>query len=255
MGSSVLTSAGNSIRPSKYVYIAAHRGAPRIATENTRAAFEAAIRPGVDFIESDVRRTADGILVLHHDADAFGELIAASTFSNLLQLSRGMNSDLTTLEELLTLAKGRIRLDIELKEAGYEKEIVAQLQRAGIMGDDFVITTFRDDSLSAFKTLYPMARCGLLVEDNRNSSPSDGDQVLMERLKKANADFVAAEACLVSPDFARRFSDEGYPVWVWTVDEPEEVARFLRFPGVQAVITNRPDLAVEARSRLNANSG
>jgi glycerophosphoryl diester phosphodiesterase len=255
MGSPVLTSVGDSMCPLKYVFIAAHRGASRIATENTRAAFEAAITPGVDFIETDVRRTADGILVLHHDAEVFGEPIAQSNFSNLLQLSRGKNSDLTTFEELLTLAKGRIRLDIELKEAGYEKEIVAQLHRARMRQDDFVITSFRDDSLSAFKTLCPMARCGLLVEDNRDSPPSDGSQVLIERLKKADADFLAAEACLVSMDFTRRLSEEGYPVWVWTVDEPEEIVRFLRFPGIQAVITNRPDVAVEARSSLNANSG
>jgi glycerophosphoryl diester phosphodiesterase len=237
------------MHPAKYVYIVAHRGASRLAIENTRAAFEAAIKPGVDFIETDVRRTGDGILVLHHDADAFGELIAQSSFHNLLQLSRAKNSDLTTLEELLTLARGRIRLDIELKEAGYEEEVVGRLQRAGMQEDDFVITTFRDDSLRGFKALYPAARCGLLIEDNRDSPASGGDQVLTERLKQANADFVAAKASLVSLGFAEQLWDQGYPVWVWTVDDPEQIAKFLRIPGVQAVITNRPDLAVEARSK------
>jgi glycerophosphoryl diester phosphodiesterase len=245
----MLIHADGSMRPAKYVYIVAHRGASRLATENTRAAFEAAITPGVDFIETDVRRTVDGILVLHHDPDAFGEPIAQSTFHNLLQLSRAKNSDLTTFEELLTLARGRIKLDIELKEAGYEEEVVARLRIGGMRDDDFVITTFLDDSLRRFKALYPAARCGLLIEENRDTPTPSDNQGLMERLNRTTADFVAAKASLVSLVFAEQLWKQGYPIWVWTVDDPEQIAKFQRLPGVQAVITNRPDLAVEARSR------
>ena len=52
----------------KNIYVAAHRGASASHPENTMEAFRAAIEMGVDQIETDVRITADGELVLIHDA-------------------------------------------------------------------------------------------------------------------------------------------------------------------------------------------
>lgn len=249
----MLTSMRNATHRAKYVRIGAHRGAHALATENTRAAFEAAIMPGVDFIETDVRRTSDGLLVLHHDARAFGELIAQAGFDRLLQLSREQRSDLTTFEELLTLAKGRIHLDIELKEPGYEEEIIAALRRFGMREDDFVITTFLGESLRRFKALYPGPRYGLLIEENRDVPASNNIPAWIEKLRHANADFVAPHAALATPDFIKEMQAQGYPAWVWTVDDPAEMTQFLQTPGLEAIITNHPDLAVRQRSKLNAS--
>ena len=52
----------------KNIYVAAHRGASASHPENTMEAFRAAIEMGVDQIETDVRRTSDGVLVCFHDA-------------------------------------------------------------------------------------------------------------------------------------------------------------------------------------------
>jgi glycerophosphoryl diester phosphodiesterase len=235
------------------VRIGAHRGAHALATENTRAAFEAAIMPGVDFIETDVRRTSDGLLVLHHDACAFGELIAQATFDRLLHLSREQHSDLTTFDELLTLTKGRIHLDIELKESGYEEEIIAALRRSGMREDDFVITTFLGESLRRFKALYPGPRYGLLIEENRDLPASNNISAWIEKLRHSNADFVAPHAALVTLDFTNKMQAQGYPAWVWTVDDPSEMTKFLQTPGVEAIITNHPDLAVRQRSSPSTN--
>lgn len=49
--------------------IGGHRGAPDAAPENTLVGFAAAVSAGVDYIETDVRRTADDVLVLFHDAN------------------------------------------------------------------------------------------------------------------------------------------------------------------------------------------
>src|SRR6478736_4409350 len=60
--------------------VLAHRGARRVAPENTLDAFALAIAMGADGVELDVRRTADGALVLHHDPAVLGgDLIAATT--------------------------------------------------------------------------------------------------------------------------------------------------------------------------------
>lgn len=249
----MLTSTSNASHRAESIRIGAHRGAHALATENTRAAFEAAIVLGVDFIETDVRRTSDGLLVLHHDAAAFGELIAQATFDRLLQLSREQRSELTTFDELLTLTKGRIHLDIELKEPGYEEEIIAALRRSEMPEDDFVITTFLSESLRRFKALYPGPRCGLLIEENCESPASDNIPAFIERLRHADADFVAPHASLVTPDFISEMQAQNYPAWVWTVDDPAEMTKFLQTPGVEAIITNHPDLAVRQRSQLSTN--
>lgn len=249
----MLTSLRSATHGAKYVRIGAHRGAHELATENTRAAFEAAIMPGVDFIETDVRRTSDGLLVLHHDASAFGELIAETGFDRLLQRSREQRSDLTTFEELLTLAKGRVSLDIELKEPGYEEEIIAALRRFGMREDDFVITTFLGESLRRCKALYPGPRYGLLIEAKRDASASNHTSAWIEELKNAGADFVAPHATLITPGFLKEMQAQGYPAWVWTVDDPAEMTQFLQTPGVEAIITNHPGLAVRQRSNLHAS--
>src|SRR3982751_167704 len=90
--------------------IVAHRGASAIAPENSLEAFEAAIAVGADMVEFDVRSTADGVLVVVHDP---------------LPLVRYADLDPMPprLEEVVATCAGRIALDVELKEAGMEREV------------------------------------------------------------------------------------------------------------------------------------
>ena len=91
--------------------ICAHRGASRAHPENSLAAFATAIEMGADMIETDVRRTPRGKLVLHHDP-----------------LGPRRPRGLVELAELVALADGRVALDVELKEAGDDQ--------FGLMGAD-----------------------------------------------------------------------------------------------------------------------
>lgn len=65
------------------MWVLSHRGVRGPARENTYEAFEAAVAQGVDGIETDVHRTRDGVLVLHHDADVHGAPIADTTHADL----------------------------------------------------------------------------------------------------------------------------------------------------------------------------
>ena len=114
----------------KNIYVAAHRGASASHPENTMEAFRAAIEMGVDQIETDVRITADGELVLIHDAtvdrttNGTGK-VAQMTLAELKALDAGCKKDpkftgakIPTFRELLELVKDHptMTLDIELKE-------------------------------------------------------------------------------------------------------------------------------------------
>ncbi len=105
------------------VFVAAHRGWRSRYPENTMAAFRAALELGVDQIETDVRVTKDGHLVLIHDAtvdrttNGTGE-VAGFTLEALRKLDAGQGEQIPTLRELMELVKDHptLTLDIELKE-------------------------------------------------------------------------------------------------------------------------------------------
>ena len=104
----------------------AHRGASREAPQNTPAAFEAAIAMGADAVELDVRRTSDGVLVVHHNASRRGVPLAMLTYSGLVRLSR---HEPPRLDTVLDLCAGRIAVDIEVKEVGFEAEVMEEASR------------------------------------------------------------------------------------------------------------------------------
>src|SRR3984957_19558172 len=99
--------------------VIAHRGASREAPQNTPAAFEAAIAMGADAVELDVRRTSDGVLVVHHNASRRGVPVALMTHAALIRRSR---NEPPTLETVLDLCAGRVAVDVEIKEPGFEAE-------------------------------------------------------------------------------------------------------------------------------------
>jgi glycerophosphoryl diester phosphodiesterase len=222
--------------------IGAHRGATASAAENTMAAFAAAINLRADFIETDIRRTADNVLVLHHDPGIGGLKISATPFADLPATP-------ATLEDLLQLAKGKIGLDLELKEAGYEPEVAVILRAQRLDPESFVITSFLESAVRRFKESYREAKCGLLIEDRCWST----DLFPEIRLRRCGAGFVAAENSLVTPGFVRRLTSKNFPVWVWTVNDPIRIAELLATPGVEAIITDTLHVAQNAQKQARGN--
>ncbi len=124
---------------SKTIMIAAHRGAHLEDPENSLTAFRKAIQLGIDFIELDVRCTKDGVLVLMHDrtvdrtTNGTGP-VDQFTFEEIRKLRLKHNGKVTeeivpTLEEALTLAKGKIMVDLDIKVATCVQTIMETVQR------------------------------------------------------------------------------------------------------------------------------
>ncbi len=90
-----------------------HRGLPKVADGNTRASFRAAIEAGLDGIETDVQRTKDGVLVIHHDFVVGLRLIADMTFDELKE----QRPEILSLQELLELLEPHenFLINLELK--------------------------------------------------------------------------------------------------------------------------------------------
>lgn len=139
------------------IYVAAHRGLCAKYPENTMEAFRAAVEVGVDQIETDVRITKDGVLVLIHDetvdrtTNGSGK-VCEMTYAELLALDAGIKKSecfagakIPMLTELLELVKEHpaMTLDLELKEYPTEgREAVAYevCDRVLQMVDDYSFT-------------------------------------------------------------------------------------------------------------------
>lgn len=221
--------------------IIAHRGSSAREHENTIKAFEAAIEDGADGIEIDVRRSSDGVLVVHHDpmVRRGGALISTMTYDEVLEEAARQSYRVPTLEEVVQLCAGRIGLDIELKEAGYEAEVA---NAAGRMGrEQVVFTSFIDEVVQRLKAIAPEFRSGLLL----GAAPLHARGVRLSgisaarRLRRTGADFIAPHWRLMRLGIIKRAGRRGLPSVVWTVDKARVAERAVRL-GASAIITNDP---------------
>lgn len=230
--------------------IVAHRGAPGYAKENTIESFEKAMALGADMIEFDVRRTKDNIFVVYHDGFIQGNSIKELTYEEVSQIARNQGFDIPVVEEVLKLIEGKIRLDVELKEEGYEKEIVELLSNY-FKGDQFVITSFNDSSLKRIKDDYPGIKVGLLLGKFKPPLLTRISEFFpMKRCERAKADCLVAHWKLLRFGFLERAQRNDKPVFVWTVNDEEMIWKLLNDRRVYAIVTDKPDLAVSLRKKI-----
>lgn len=220
--------------------IIAHRGASKAHRENTVAAFAAAGPLGAEAIELDVRRTADGALVVHHDA-ALGDGGPA-----IVTLGRAdLPPHLPTLAEALDACGGLV-VNVEIKNDPNEPDfddaatvadgVVAEVARRGI-GARILVSSFHRPTIDRVRSLDPDLATAFLYAD------PDGVGMLAAAVEHGHGAihpwFGFVDAALVDAAHAA-----GVAVNVWTVDDPEAMLR-LAEAGVDGIVTNVPDVALE----------
>lgn len=113
------------------ILVCAHRAYHKLVPENSLASIQRAIDAGIDIVEVDVNTTKDGILVLMHD-NAIDRTtngkgwISDFTYAELQQFSLTFNGEVTThkiptLNQVLTLAKDKIILNLDIKRVDVSK--------------------------------------------------------------------------------------------------------------------------------------
>jgi len=222
-----------------------HKGADHIAPGNTLASFDAALAAGVDMVEFDVLRMADGRLVLAHD-------LRDAVRPGVLTLDEG-------LDHLVTDAYAGIELDVDLKQAGYEREVIEALRRRNLV-ERSLISTMEEESLPVIRALEPGVRVGWSVPKMRRnplSNPLTRPFALLgayeyrrrlaarvrARLQAGEIDAVMAHFAVVDRRLVRVVKESGGELYVWTVDEPKRIALLERL-GVTGIISNDPRLFV-----------
>lgn len=235
--------------------ITAHRGSSRSAPENTMAAMEAAIEELADSVELDVQLSADGVVVLGHDANlkrvaGINRAISSMTFEELRLLDVGSwfseefaGEQIPTLEEVMEVCRGRINLNIEIKSVGKTSQLpekVVELVVKHGMEEQCVITSTSLNYLKQVKELEPVLRTGYII------SAAYGNFYSSEAV-----DFISVRSSFVDERLVENVHAQGKGVFAWTVNSKSEMERLIML-GVDGIITDRPVLAREIIYREEA---
>jgi glycerophosphoryl diester phosphodiesterase len=219
--------------------VVAHRGAWGAGVpENSLAAFERAIDLGADMIELDVRRTRDHELIVFHDAGIGGTPVADLTRPEI-ENRAGVLPPL--LAETLDLARGRIALDVELKEDGYVDEPADLLSGFAASGGELIVTSFLDPVVAQLTELTPQLTRGLILRRSAENAA--------ERAQACGATVVLPKMRLVEEALLAELSDAGLTVIVWDFMAADHAA-LLSDTRISGVITDDVPGALAARDAV-----
>jgi glycerophosphoryl diester phosphodiesterase len=221
--------------------IVAHRGGKSRWHENTVEAIEEAILSGADMVEFDLRRTADGEIVVHHDEVIGGRSLVEMKYSEALRRSSDLGYRIPRASEVLDIASERIRIDIELKESGYEEVVLRLVFDRGFRSSDFVVTSFEVAALERVKHVSAGVRTGLLVYG------VTGKEAL-ERFNHTGADFLGPDYELLNELTLSAAAATEVPLLPWTVNDPVAIRTLLCSPAVIGIITDEPAHALAIRN-------
>lgn len=237
----------------KQVLNIAHRGASAYAYENTIESIEKAIELGADMVEFDLRRTADGVIILWHDPkvrDRSGKWspILKTTFDELHFFAKEHNFKPARFEDVLKTFGTRISFDIEIKEKGFELEVVNLLSRFPPVFEPS-ISSFHVKILRRFKQIDSTIKTSLILESRLFKTPILGRLLLMHYILKSGADSIKLELNIANKQNISEIINAGKSVHIWTVNNKKDMRRMIE-EGVDGIITDKPDILNEVRGGI-----
>lgn len=222
------------------VRVIGHRGASATHQENTIEAFRAAAEAGAHGIELDVRRTADDVLVVFHDAHlSSGEMLREMEASAL-------PASIPTLAEALE-ACADTWINIEIKnlpeDPDYDSDHGLSVAVAGLIAaydaaERVIVSSFNISSVDRIHSLDQEIPTAWLVWGGADPGS------LIERSVAHSLNAIHPNDLLVDRPFVERAHAAGLEVNVWTVDDPERVLQLAEF-GVDGIITNNPAVVID----------
>ena len=228
----------------------AHRGGAGLVPENTIAAIHASLSRDDQYIEIDVRRTADGVLILLHDNSVArftdkNDSISELTWEEVSTLDAGsyFNSEyasetIPSLDEVLEVIAGsEVTLCLEVKDPnqypGIEHQIAESIQKSNLT-ENVIVLSFNHKWLKEFRDVVPEVRVGWLCLWQGH----------MSHFREHDALSVFWGAVIADPTLVRRAHDSNCEVVVWTVNNPI-LARLLLWLGIDGITTDYPDRLAE----------
>ena len=240
------------------VQISAHADQRVHAEVGPLPGYRDALTARADYVEFDIRRTADAELVAFHDTRTRqGPLVSRLGYAQLCDL---VGREVPKVADVLAVIKGRARAHLDLKETGAEDQLV-RLALDLLGPGEFVITSPEDASVAAIRRRFPAAdevpvaltlRAGRLMPGpgGIGALPTRLSELRpWSRLRACGADWVAVDHRLALAGIVRQCRRRHLKVMVWTVNNDLELRYWLSRPGVDVLVTDRPARAVALRGQ------
>lgn len=216
----------------------AHRGASKAQRENTVAAFRRAGEMGAQAVELDVRRSSDGVLVVHHNPHyADGRLVAHTAHADV-------PADVPTLGEALDACAG-MWVNVEIKNDPEEPDFdpterIAEETMAHLLARDeddrWLISCFRMETVDRCRAIAPHVKTAWLCVQ----APEGIADTLVKKGHLALHPWVA----MLTEETVRACHAAGVQVNTWTCDDPARMKQLVDW-GVDGICTNVPDVALD----------
>lgn len=226
----------------------AHRGASGIAPENTLAAFKKAIDIGVDAVEFDLHGTADGEIVVIHDASLdrttnLSGSIKQTTLEDIKRADAGAwfnhkfkGETVPTLAEALACITDDVIAVLEIKDDTIAEAVVQKIREMNLL-EFTVIISFHTFVLQTVRSLEPRIPTGWLIGSrNGHTHPIQ----LCQQLGSLGSSLLNVNHQLITEEFAYEICRRGFALWGWTVDNID-LMRQMRTFGVQGITSNHPE--------------
>jgi glycerophosphoryl diester phosphodiesterase len=236
--------------------ISAHRGGREHGPEGTYEAYRSALATGAEYVEFDIRRTADGALVSCHPPRVSRMAVAAVSYDRLCHLA---GYRVPRMTEVLPMLAGRAAAHLDLKQADCAEEIVGLAAR--IIGPAGLLVTTGDGPLAAtLGRRFAAVPFGVTIGGDLAQAAGFSARRLrtpgLSRLAPvlaAGSGWAVVHRRLARTGVLAECRGRGLMTAVWTVNADREMAHWLASPNVDVLITDRPGHAMALRARLAAD--
>jgi len=224
--------------------IISHRGKIDLGSpENVLIGIQEAIELGVDMVEFDVRRTKDGVLVCHHDAIIGNKRVSDLSFNDL----RKLQSSICKLDDVINICKNKVGVNLEIKELGFEVEIVEKLT-ANFNYEEIFVTSFSPLVIRKIKSLDSKIIAGLLIGDAINLQvffKIIKEAIFMTEFYYSKADFISPYYKIYEMGLMKKFENNRIPIQLWTVNDLVFLKDLIN-SDIQSIVTDVPEKHFQA---------
>ena len=232
----------------RYVYdfqIVGHRGAPRLEPENTLASFQRAIDMGVDWIEFDLRKTKDGVLVVIHDEKVDRTtngrgLVSDMTFDAIRELDAGNGEKIPSLQEVIDIARDKVKMDMEIKEAGIEADMVSAID-ANQITSLCMVSSFMLQPIKNTRELNSRIMTAAIID----KMPSE--EYIHLLADEIRADAVMLSTKIASPPFLAGLRRHSLKIGIWNADTESQIEKYAAMQP-DYLCSNYPDRLLKLKS-------
>jgi len=231
--------------------VSAHRGGSESAPAGTYDAYRDALAAGADFVEFDVRRTADGELVAFHDPElGRGRPVGSLTYADLCRLT---DYEVPTVTGILQLLNDQAGAHIDLKERDCLVDVTTEalnvLEPARI-----IVTTGDQAAISELRRRFPAVPAGLTIGGDlaqairhltRRARGRGRSRV--DAVTSVQADWAVVHERLARTGVLAECRKRGLATMVWTVNDDAALAEWISNPDVDCLVTDRPRRAIGLR--------